>query len=167
MLDGVAVETGTDFLEDQSYWQARARRKVVYTGPIDRYFEYAHGRLSWRSVRFELEHLEREDYQGTSIMNYADEAVSYTRVHEPKHLHPERPRGPTTVVIREYSLIEHDRPYYPVNLADDREKLARYQDEAAREPRTIFGGRLAQYRYYDMHQVIAAARKAARDELEA
>lgn len=167
LLEGVAVETGTDFLEDPAYWRAVARRKIVYTGPIDRYFDYAYGRLSWRSVRFEVELVAVDDYQGTSVMNFADVEVPHTRVHEPKHLHPERRwNRERTVVMREYSHVDHDRPYYPVSFRSDRVRLAQYQRAAQREPRTIFGGRLARYRYYDMHQVIAAARKAARDELE-
>ncbi len=166
MLEGVDVELGADFFSDRERWQRMARRKVVYSGPLDRYFDYTHGRLSWRSVRFELKRVDVEDYQGTSVMNYADEDVPYTRVHEPKHLHPERRFAPeSTVVIREYSLIDNDEPYYPVNFESDQRMLAAYQELASREPHTIFGGRLARYRYYDMHQVVASARKAARDEL--
>src|SRR5262245_33888665 len=165
LLEGVPVELETDFLADRSYWRSQART-VVYTGPLDAYFDYTYGRLNWRSVRFEQERVELDDYQGTSVMNYADEDVPYTRIHEPKHLHPER-RFPerTSVIIREYSLIDNDRPYYPVNFDADKEKLARYQKLEAAETATLFGGRLAQYRYYDMHQVIASALKAARDEL--
>lgn len=166
MLEGVDVELGADFFADRERWQRMARRKVVYTGPLDRYFDYAHGRLSWRSVRFELKRVDVPDYQGTSVMNYADEDVPHTRVHEPKHLHPERRSAPeSTVVIREYSLVNDDEPYYPVNFESDRKVLSEYQALAAKEPSAIFGGRLARYRYYDMHQVIASARKAARDEL--
>jgi UDP-galactopyranose mutase len=165
MLEGVPVELGADFLADRSYWCSQAR-KVVYTGPLDAYFDYAHGRLNWRSVRFEQERVHLEDFQGTSVMNYADEDVPYTRIHEPKHLHPERRFGyRVSVVIREYSLIDNDRPYYPVNFDEDKEKLARYQKLQSAETATLFGGRLAQYRYYDMHQVVASALKTARDEL--
>lgn len=167
MLEGVDVELGVDFFADRARLERMARRKVVYTGPIDRYFDYTHGRLSWRSVRFELKRIDVPDYQGTSVMNYADEEVPHTRVHEPKHLHPERwSNSESTVVIREYSLVNDDEPYYPVNFESDRRMLAAYQALAAKEEkRTIFGGRLARYRYYDMHQVVAAARKAAKDEL--
>jgi UDP-galactopyranose mutase len=166
MLEGVPVELGADFLADRSYWCSQAR-KVVYTGPLDTYFDYAHGRLNWRSVRFEHERVDLGDFQGTSVMNYADEDVPYTRIHEPKHLHPER-RFPqrVSVVIREYSLIDNERPYYPVNFDEDKKKLARYQKLQSAETATLFGGRLAQYRYYDMHQVIASALKTARDELK-
>jgi UDP-galactopyranose mutase len=165
MLSGIPVELKTDFLEDRSYWRSRAK-KIVYTGPIDAYFEHAHGRLNWRSVRFENERLATDDFQGTSVMNYADEDVPHTRIHEPKHLHPERqfPRG-VSVVVREYSLIDNDRPYYPVNFDEDKQKLEKYRKLQDAETNTLFGGRLAQYRYYDMHQVIGSALKAAKLEL--
>jgi UDP-galactopyranose mutase len=167
MLDRIPIDLDTDFLADQGYWRSRAH-KIVYTGPIDAYFGYEHGRLNWRSVRFETEKLASDDFQGTSVMNYADEDVSFTRIHEPKHLHPERtfPRG-QTVVMREYSLIDNDRPYYPVNFDEDKATLAKYRSLQEREKATLFGGRLAQYRYYDMHQVIGSALKMANDELRA
>ncbi len=165
LLKGVDVELESDFLADRAYWRARAR-KIVYTGPLDAYFGYAYGRLNWRSVRFEAQKLASDDFQGTAVMNYADEDVPYTRIHEPKHLHPEARVSPgVSVVVREYSLVDNDRPYYPVNFDEDKEKLARYRALQAGEESTLFGGRLAQYRYYDMHQVIGAALKAAKVEL--
>jgi UDP-galactopyranose mutase len=165
MLAGIPVELKTDFLQDRGYWRTRAR-KVVYTGPLDAYFDYAHGRLNWRSVRFEAQKLPTADFQGTAVMNYADEDVPYTRIHEPRHLHPEeRFSAGATVVVREYPLVDNERPYYPVNSEEDKVKLARYRELQAAEPATLFGGRLAQYRYYDMHQVIGAALKAAKMEL--
>ena len=167
MLLGVPVELGCDFIAESAYWTARARR-IVYTGPIDRYFEHAHGRLNWRSVRFELERLDVEDYQGTSVMNYADLDVPYTRIHEPKHLHLERPLSRSqSVIAREYSHVDPDEPYYPVNFKSDRTLYATYEALARRERNVLFGGRLARYKYYDMHQVIAAALEAARAELGA
>jgi UDP-galactopyranose mutase len=87
MLEGIPVVLGVDFMEDRQHWM-RQGRKVVYTGPVDRYFDYVHGRLNWRSVRFEIDRLGVDDYQGTSVMNYAEASVPYTRIHEPKHLHP-------------------------------------------------------------------------------
>jgi UDP-galactopyranose mutase len=165
MLDNVPVERCVNFLADRDYWRSQAK-KVVYTGPLDAYFDFVHGRLNWRSVRFEQERVELDDFQGISVMNYADDDVPYTRIHEPKHLHPER-RFPhrTSVVIREYSLIDNERPYYPVNFVEDKDKLVRYQKLQSAEKATLFGGRLAQYRYYDMHQVIASALKTAHNEL--
>jgi UDP-galactopyranose mutase len=166
LLEGIPVELGVDFLADKSHWMSRANIKVVYTGPIDRYFDYAHGRLNWRSVRFELERLKADDFQGTSVMNYADEEVPYTRIHEPKHLHLERPwNKEATVIVREYSHVDNEAPYYPVNFESDKTLYAKYAALESGEKKVIFGGRLARYKYYDMHQVIAAALVTARKEL--
>ncbi len=165
LLTGADVETGVDFLADRDHWRARAHR-VVYTGPIDAYFGYCHGRLNWRSVRFETRVLGTADSQGTAVMNYADIDVPYTRIHEPKHLHPERTcRADTTVVVREYSQVDNDAPYYPVGTPEDNALLERYQALAAEDPRVRMGGRLAQYKYFDMHHVIAHALKAAREDV--
>ncbi len=165
LLDGIPVERGVDFLADREAWRRRART-VIYTGPIDEYFGYSEGRLSWRSVRFEYERLAIPDYQGTSVMNYADLEVPYTRIHEPVHLHREKTHKPeTTVIIREYSDDNPEAPYYPVNTEADRELLGRYKALAAAEEGVVFGWRLAEYKYYDMHQVIGAALAAARRTL--
>lgn len=165
LLAGADLELGCDYLADREHWRRRARR-VIYTGPIDAYFHYCHGRLGWRSVRFETERLAEDDYQGTAVMNYADTDVAWTRIHEPKHLHPERGAKPaTTVIVREYSQVDDEAPYYPVGTPADQEMLAHYQALAAAEPGVRMGGRLAQYRYFDMHHVIAHALKAAREEL--
>lgn len=162
LMEGIPVEMGVDFLADREHW-ARCARQIVYTGPIDRYFDYQFGRLQWRSVRFEYEMLSLEDYQGTSVMNYADPEVPFTRIHEPKHLHLEKAHTPgRTVIMREYSQQAQDDPYYPVNSTADKELLARYQELAAQEKKMIFGGRLAEYKYFDMHQVIGAALAKAR-----
>ena len=156
MLEGVPVELGVDFLADKDYWLRRGT-KLIYTGPIDRYFDHCFGRLNWRSVRFEIEKQPVADFQGTSVMNYADVEVPFTRIHEPKHLHPEKKHTPdTTVIVREYSQVNNNEPYYPVNSESDKELLAKYQALAQQEP-VIFGGRLAEYKYYDMHQVIGSA----------
>lgn len=165
LLDGIPVELGVDFLEDREYWVRRCQ-KIVYSGPIDRYFDHQHGRLTWRSVRFEAERLDTDDYQGTSVMNYADEDVAFTRIHEPKHLHLEGPwKKDTTVIVREYSQTNDDEPYYPVNFESDQKLFAAYSAMERAESHVIFGGRLARYKYYDMHQVIAASLAAARRAL--
>ncbi len=164
MLAGVPVELGVDFLADREAWRRKARR-VVYTGPIDRYFDHCHGRLNWRSVRFETDRLAESDHQGTSVMNFADESVPYTRIHEPKHLHLEKPWNPSgTVIIREYSCVDNDAPYYPVNFVPDREMYTKYALLEQKESHTVFGGRLAKYKYFDMHQVIGAALAMAKKE---
>jgi UDP-galactopyranose mutase len=141
---------------------------VIYTGPVDRYYDYCFGPLAWRTLDFEIERVEIDDYQGASVVNYPDPDVRYTRIHEFKHLHPER-RGldGRTLIMREYSRFAgiDDEPYYPVNTAADKDIYQRYAARAANEPRTIFGGRLGTYRYLDMHQAIGAALKAFDREL--
>jgi UDP-galactopyranose mutase len=136
---------------------------TIFTGPIDKYFGYSAGELGWRTLDFETEVLPIGDFQGTSVMNYADEDVPYTRVHEFRHFHPERDY-PTdkTVVVREYSRFAEpgDEPYYPINTAEDRAKLETYRELAATEAaekRVLFGGRLGTYKYLDMHMAIGSA----------
>ncbi len=161
LLEGIPIELNVDFFERQDYWLQHCE-KLIYTGPIDRYFDYRFGRLRWRSVRFEMEKLPVADFQGTSVMNYADAEVSFTRIHEPKHLHLEKQHTPdTTVIVREFSQVNDDEPYYPVNSESDKQVLAQYQALAQQEP-VIFGGRLAEYKYYDMHQVIGSALTACK-----
>jgi UDP-galactopyranose mutase len=133
---------------------------VVYTGPLDAYFGHCEGRLGWRTLDFETETLTVGDYQGTAVMNYADEYVPFTRVHEFRHFHPEREYpDDRTVITREYSRFAGpaDEPYYPINSVVDRERLRRYRALAARERGVLFGGRLGTYRYLDMHMAIASA----------
>ena len=157
MLRGIPVELNTDFFADREKWRKHCDC-LIYTGPLDRYFDYSVGKLRWRSVRFERETIPREDFQGTSVMNYADEDIPYTRIHEPKHLHRERRYRPKqTVIIREFACADENEPYYPVNSTADQESVRRYQQLVRKETNVIFGGRLAGYKYYDMHCVIAAA----------
>ena len=138
---------------------------VVYTGPLDRYFDYSAGQLGWRTLDFNTEVLETGDFQGTPVMNYNDAEVPYTRIHEFRHFHPERedvyPKD-KTVIMKEYSRFaeEGDEPYYPINTPDDREMLLAYRELAAAEARdnkVLFGGRLGTYQYLDMHMAIASA----------
>lgn len=157
MLKGIPVELNVDFSQDREYWRSHCQT-LIYTGPIDRYFEYCFGKLNWRSLRFEIERLDVEDFQGTSVMNYANVEIPYTRIHEPKHLHPEKQYTPqTTVIIREYPQLDDRAPYYPVNSESDQKILAKYKALAEKETNVIFGGRLAEYKYYDMDEVIASA----------
>jgi len=139
---------------------------TVYTGPLDRYFGYSAGRLGWRTLDFEQEVVDTGDYQGTSVMNYSDWDVSFTRIHEFKHFHPERSdRYPSdkTVIVREYSRAADsadDEPYYPINTSENREKLEQYRELAKREAKehnVLFGGRLGTYKYLDMHMAIGSA----------
>jgi UDP-galactopyranose mutase len=166
MLEGIPIELNTDFFANRAEFEKMAHG-IVYTGPIDRYFDYCYGHLNWRSVRFELERHNVSDYQGISVMNFADEGTPFTRIHEPKHLHLERTWNPkTTLIVKEFSYIDPDQPYYPVNLACDREMYNSYAALQEEVPNVIFGGRLARYKYYDMHQVIAGALAVARKRLK-
>ncbi|GAA4720717.1 UDP-galactopyranose mutase [Isoptericola chiayiensis] len=159
----IEVRLSTDFFDSsQPVHQAAVvgQVPVVYTGPVDRYFDYAEGELSWRTLDFETEVLDVGDFQGTSVMNYADAEVPYTRIHEFRHFHPERDYpDDRTVIMREYSRFaaRQDEPYYPVNTADDRERLKRYRDLMAAERDVHFGGRLGTYQYLDMHMAIGSA----------
>ena len=133
---------------------------VVYTGPVDRYFDYSEGALSWRTLDFEEEVLPTGDFQGTPVMNYADTDVPFTRIHEFRHFHPERDYpSDQTVIMKEFSRFAEpeDEPYYPVNTAQDRERLLRYRELTKKESKVIFGGRLGTYKYLDMHMAIGSA----------
>jgi UDP-galactopyranose mutase len=155
----IEVRLDTDFFDLRG--DVLGNVPVVYTGPVDAYFGYQAGELSWRTLDFELEVQKVGDFQGTSVMNYADEDVPYTRIHEFRHFHPERDWYPDdkTVIMREYSRFadKGDEPYYPINTAEDREKLLAYRDLAKAEPDVLFGGRLGTYKYLDMHMAIGSA----------
>ncbi|TFV94933.1 UDP-galactopyranose mutase [Orlajensenia leifsoniae] len=160
----IEVRLDTDFFDESQEWNKAAtvgRLPIVYTGPIDRYFDYKGGELSWRTLDFEREVIETGDYQGTPVMNYADADVPYTRIHEFRHFHPERDWYPTdkTVIMREYSRFasHDDEPYYPVNTAADREALLAYRELQSGEDAVFFGGRLGTYQYLDMHMAIGSA----------
>ncbi len=154
----IDARTGVDFFEVRSRLHPDAT--ILYTGPIDRFYEYRFGPLGWRTLDFEIERPAVDDYQGAAVMNYPDQDVRYTRVHEFKHLHPERrPVRGATLIMREYSRTagQGDEPYYPVNTPADRQRYDQYAALAAAETQVIFGGRLGTYRYLDMHQAIGAA----------
>jgi UDP-galactopyranose mutase len=154
----IEVRLETDFFDVAD--DLKGRVPIVYTGPVDEYFGNSEGRLSWRTVDLEAEIKETDDFQGTPVMNYADEDVPWTRIHEFKHFHPERTYLPgRTVIVHEYSRFaeEGDEPYYPVNTAEDRAKLVRYRELAKQEPMVLFGGRLGTYKYLDMHMAIGSA----------
>jgi len=139
--------------------QIPADKPVVYTGPVDRFFDYRFGVLGWRMLDFEREVLDVEDYQGCAVLNYADEDVAFTRIHEFRHLHPERSYGDKTVIFREYSRLagKADEPHYPINTVSDKRAYDTYRAAAVAWPNVVFGGRLGTYRYLDMHQAIGAA----------
>ncbi|OGH68384.1 MAG: UDP-galactopyranose mutase [Candidatus Magasanikbacteria bacterium RIFCSPLOWO2_02_FULL_44_11] len=132
---------------------------VIYSGPLDKFFDYKYGKLEWRSLRFENEIKPVADYQGTSVMNYAEQDVPYTRIHEPRHLHPEKKyTNDKTLIVREYSVLEaEDDPYYPVGGPENRVLVKKYLLEAKQVSNYIIGGRLGDYKYYDMDRVIERA----------
>lgn len=161
----IDVKLSTDFFDEAQPLNKAStvgQLPIVYTGPIDRYFDFTAGELSWRTLDFEQEVLPVGDFQGTPVMNYADAGVPYTRIHEFKHFHPERvDRYPSdkTVIMREFSRFatRDDEPYYPVNTPDDRSGLLAYRELAQGEKDVFFGGRLGTYQYLDMHMAIGAA----------
>ncbi len=156
LLEGVEVRLGTDYVADKAGFDAMAET-VVYTGAVDRYFNYCFGPLQYRSVRFETELLDTPNYQGNAVVNYTDRETPYTRIIEHKHF--VFGTQPKTVVSREYSAEwkPGDEPYYPVNDTVNSALYLRYKELANREEKVIFGGRLGEYRYYDMDAVIASA----------
>ena len=156
MLEGAEVKLGVDYLADKAAWDAVAD-KVVYTGPIDAYFGYKLGALAYRSVRFETETLDMENYQGNAVVNYTDADTPYTRIIEHKHF--EFGTQPKTVISREYSAEWKvgDEPYYPVNDEANGALYQQYKALAEGEEKALFGGRLGEYKYYDMDKVIEAA----------
>ena len=156
MLEGAEVKLGVDYLADKAAWDAVAD-KVVYTGPIDAYFGYKLGALAYRSVRFETETLDMENYQGNAVVNYTDSETPYTRIIEHKHF--EFGAQPKTVISREYSAEWKvgDEPYYPVNDEANGALYQQYKALAEGEEKVLFGGRLGEYKYYDMDKVIEAA----------
>jgi UDP-galactopyranose mutase len=157
---GIDVLTGVDYFEIRDKLPSSV--PVIYTGPIDKYFGYKEGELGWRTLNFEREVIQTGDFQGTSVVNYPDDTVPYTRIHEFRHLHPERSyQEDRTVIFREFSRFarQGDEPYYPIDTPADKEKYKAYRAMAQAVPNVIFGGRLGTYRYLDMHQAIGAALK--------
>jgi UDP-galactopyranose mutase len=145
-----------DFFKNRDRFNVK--KKVIYTGPIDKYFNYAHGQLEWRSVQFQRRSVNVDDYQGAAVMNFADAEIKYTRIHEPKHLHPERKYTKNkTIIFYEYPNGNTDEPYYPINTIYNQRLYSKYRDLAKKIPKLIIGGRLGDYAYYDMDKTILAA----------
>ncbi|WP_204988018.1 UDP-galactopyranose mutase [Sporolactobacillus pectinivorans] len=165
MLDSnlIDVEVGKDFFENKAEY-IKSSPKIVYTGMIDQFFDYKYGTLEYRSLKFETETLDQENYQGNAVVNYTDAETPYTRIIEHKHF--EFGNQPKTVITREYPQAwqKGDEPYYPVNNTKNNDLYMKYKELAESMPNVIFGGRLGMYKYYDMHQVIGAALVTAREE---
>lgn len=161
MLEGVDIMTGVDYFSDRKKFDAMANR-VLYTGPIDRYFDFKYGALEYRSLRFDTEILDTEDYQGNAVVNYTDFETPFTRIIEHKHFDRTQ-QSSKTVVTREYpeKFTEGSEPYYPINDDKNTALYRKYSELAESTPDTLFGGRLAGYKYYDMDDTIAAAMEMA------
>lgn len=153
LLKGIEVKLGTDYFENREYFDSIAK-KVIYTGPIDKFYSYKHGKLDYRSLRFETVSLNMADYQGVACINYTDEEVPFTRIVEHKHF--EFGKQKNTVITFEYPESSGE-PYYPINDSKNTETYKEYKKLMDKETKYLFGGRLADYKYYDMHQVIASA----------
>ncbi len=156
LLEGIEVRLETDFLSDRENYEAMAE-KVIYTGAIDAYYDYCYGKLEYRTVYFETQELPVENYQGNAVVNYTDSETPYTRIIEHKHF--EYGIEPTTVISKEYpkEWQEGDEPYYPVNNEKNQELYNKYAALAAKNDKVLFGGRLGEYKYYDMDKVIESA----------
>ncbi len=165
MLDGIEVRLNVDYLVNRDEFYDIADR-IIYTGPVDGYYDYRFGPLQYRSVRFETELLDVPNFQGNAVINYTDAETPFTRIIEHKFF--EFGTGPKTVISREYSSEwkPGDEPYYPVNDAANSELYAKYKELADKESKVIFGGRLGQYKYFDMDVVVAEALAAAERELK-
>lgn len=170
MLDGIEVRLGVDYLDDKEYWDGQADT-VIYTGPIDAYFGYSLGELEYRSVGFDTEIYDTADFQGNAVVNYTDLETPWTRIIEHKWFEFGRDIYgrdiQKTVISREYSLEwkPSEEPYYPINDEKNTKLYQKYKELADAENNVIFGGRLANYMYYDMDQVIEAALKKAKEVL--
>ena len=175
MLDGIDVKLNYDFFEHREELENIAD-KIIFTGQIDKYYDYKFGQLEYRSVRFETEELDIDNYQGNAVVNYTDREVPYTRIIEHKHfeqgkqLGNEVTEGPSvgkTIISKEYSdkWDASKEPYYPINNERNNELYAKYEDLAKEDNKVIFGGRLGQYKYYDMDKVIVEALKCVKEEL--
>lgn len=175
MLEGVEVRLGVDFFEDREVLESEADH-IVFTGMIDAFYDYCYGELEYRSLRFETETLDMENYQGNAVVNYTEYEIPYTRIIEHKHFeyacqggygNTGTPAIQKTVITREYPAAweKGAQPYYPMNDEKNNALYERYRELAEKEEHVIFGGRLGMYRYYDMHQVIAEALKCVKENL--
>ncbi|MFV0264602.1 MAG: UDP-galactopyranose mutase [Kluyvera sp.] len=164
LLEGIKVETSVDYFDERDYWNSVAN-KVIYTGPIDKYFDYRYGALDYRSLKFETELLDIENYQGNAVVNYIDKEYEFTRIIEHKFF--EFGTQKQTVITREYpkEFESGDEYYYPVNDEKNMQIYKKYYSLTMENEKVIFGGRLAEYKYYDMHQVIRSALSAFRKEV--
>lgn len=170
MLEGVELKLDTDFFDNRAEWEAIAE-KIVFTGMIDKYFDYCFGELEYRSLRFETETLDMENYQGNAVVNYTEYEIPYTRIIEHKHFEFGCQNGnynPKTIITREYPAAwsRGKEPYYPMNDERNNGLYSRYKELAGKQSKVIFGGRLGMYKYFDMHQVIETALECVEKEIK-
>lgn len=165
LFEGCDIVTGVDYLKEREKYKNMGD-VIVYTGTIDSYYDYCYGQLEYRSLRFETQVLDQENYQGVAVVNYTDRETPFTRIIEHKHF--EFGTQPKTVITREYPADwkEGMEPYYPVNDEKNQRLYERYAEMAAKETNVIFGGRLAEYKYYDMDKVIESALRRAEEKME-
>jgi UDP-galactopyranose mutase len=163
ILDGIEVRTGVDYFDDRNYWHSLANN-VVFTGKIDEFFEYQFGKLEYRTLKFDNKRIDTEDYQGCSIVNYTDVSIPYTRITEHKHF--ENSKSDVSWITIEYpkDYENGDIPYYPINDTKNNSLYEMYK-KLTKTSDVIFGGRLSEYKYYDMHQIIGSALNIAKKEL--
>ena len=164
MLQGIEVKTGVDYFENKEYWNSLAD-KIVFTGKIDEFFDYQFGELEYRSLEFKNERLEMNDYQGCSIVNYTEFDIPYTRITEHKHF--ENSKSDVTWITKEYpkDYKRGETPYYPINDDKNNKIYNQYKELSKQHTNIIFGGRLSEYKYYDMHQIIGSALSKVKKEL--
>ena len=175
MLDGIEVRLNCDFFDNREEFENIAE-KIIFTGPIDQYYNYKFGELQYRSVRFETEVLDEENHQGNAVVNYTEYEVPYTRIIEHKHFEygaslgreAEGEAKEKTIISREYSdtWVQGKEPYYPINNERNNDLYKQYEEFARQDSKVIFGGRLGQYKYYDMDKVIIEALNCVKSELE-
>lgn len=157
LLDGIEVRLNVDFLQNRNHWLSQSK-KIIYTGPIDRFFNYCYGELEYKTTKFDHQKIDKPNFQGASVINYTDEETEFTRIIEHKHF--ENSVSDSTWITYEYPVeysADKTEPYYPVNDKDNNLKYTKYKELSESLPNVSFGGRLAEYRYYDMHQVIESA----------
>ena len=166
MLKGIDVRLNSNFFDNREEYEKIAE-KIVFTGMIDEYFNYKYGELEYRSLKFETEILEEENFQGNAVVNYTEYEIPYTRIVEHKHFEY-GVNSLKTVITKEYqkTWVKGDEPYYPMNDEKNNKLFDKYKELAKNEKNVIFGGRLGEYKYYDMHNVIRAALECAKAEMD-
>jgi len=165
MLDGIEVRLNCDFFDNREELENIAE-KIIFTGPIDQYYNYQYGELEYRSLKFETETLDKPNYQGNAVVNYTEYEIPYTRIIEHKHFEFDS-TSPKTIITREYpdNWNKEKEPYYPINNEKNNSLYKKYKELADKDKKVIFGGRLGSYKYYDMDKVIAEALEVAKKEL--